>query len=113
VKTSISLDASLPVSFSENKPTISSVCTSSLESVFLSPATVAADKCTNNVIDVKDASPNITSYRVLGIGPSVSDVQVQRVLMYFKKCAADNGGYVYDFDIENDQCPQLDAINSY
>jgi len=113
IRTSISLDASLPVPFSENKSIISSVCTSSLESVFLSSTTVAAYERTDNAIDVNDASANIVSYQVPGIGPSVSDVQMQKVLIYFKKCAADNGGYVYEFDIENDQCPQLDAINNY
>ncbi|XP_060847920.1 ropporin-1-like [Rhopalosiphum padi] len=55
--------------------------------------------------------PN-TGYHVLGIGPTASDDQVQKVFVYFRKCAADNGGYVYDFDIENDRCPQLDAINN-
>lgn len=53
-----------------------------------------------------------TGYHVPGIGMAVSDGQVQAVFEYFRKCAADNGGYVYDFDIQNDRCPRLDAINN-
>ncbi|KAF0746444.1 ropporin-1-like, partial [Aphis craccivora] len=53
-----------------------------------------------------------TGYHLPGIGPTATDDQVQKVFVYFRKCAADNGGYVYDFDIENDRCPQLDAINN-
>ncbi|KAL5238371.1 hypothetical protein ACI65C_005781 [Semiaphis heraclei] len=61
--------------------------------------------------DAKDGGPK-TGYHVPGIGMAVPDGQVQAVLVYFRKCAVDNGGYVYDFDIENDRCPQLDAINN-
>jgi len=58
-----------------------------------------------------DGGPK-TGYHVPGIGMAASDSQVQAVFVYFQKCAADNGGYVYDFDIENDRCPRLDAINN-
>lgn len=51
-------------------------------------------------------------YHVPGIGPSIPEDQVKKVIEYFQKCAADNGGYVYDFDIENDLCPNLNAINA-
>jgi len=61
--------------------------------------------------DSKDGGSK-TGYLVPGIGIVVPDGQVQAVLVYFRKCAVDNGGYVYDFDIENDRCPQLDAINN-
>lgn len=72
----------------------------SLESVFERPETAAADR---------DVRPAATGYHVPGIGPSVPDGQVREVFEYFRKCAADNGGYVYDFDIESDHCPRLDA----
>jgi len=107
MKTSASLDASVPTPFLGKKPIIGNA--SSLDSIFLSPATETVDERTDNT---NDASANIASYCVPGIGPSVSDDQVQKVLAYFKKCALDNGGYVYEFDIENDQCPQLNAINN-
>jgi len=100
VQTSRSLDASpappvIGVQMQQNN-----VCVS-LESILAHrPATAA-----------KDGGPK-TGYHVPGIGMTVSDDQVQAVLVYFRKCAIDNGGYVYDFDIENDLCPRLDAINN-
>lgn len=89
----------VPSSLTENK-TIT-VCTS-LESIFdHSMPEVRIDG------DIRPAQDHVP-----GIGPSVLDDQVQRVLEYFKKCASENGGYVYEFDIESDQCPQLDAIDN-
>lgn len=110
MKTSKSLDASLPVPFTGKKPIMSS--TSSLESMVPLPDTIVADKQTDNFIHVQNNENTCAAnYSVLGIGPPVSDIQMQKVLEYFKKCAANNGGYVYEFDIKSDQCPEMNAIN--
>lgn len=90
-----------PSSSAENETMKSITCTS-LESIFDHPmANVRIDD------DIRPSHDHVP-----GIGPSVSDEQVQRVFEYFKKCASDNGGYVYEFDIESDQCPQLDAVDN-
>lgn len=108
VKTcSKSLDVSYPTPLAplaENK--LKRNAGASLESIFVAAATA------NGPVDDDD----IFRYRggaghyVQGIGSCVSDAQVRKVIDYFRKCAADNGGYVYDFDIENPRCPQLDAV---
>ncbi|VVC32996.1 cAMP-dependent protein kinase regulatory subunit, dimerization-anchoring domain [Cinara cedri] len=98
VKTAKSLDVFSvrpSTSFAENN-----VCCTSLESIFGHPA--AAD-------DVKFVRSG-TGCCAPGIGPPVPTERIQKVIEYFQRCAADNGGYVYDFDIENDNCPQLDAV---
>ncbi|XP_050438169.1 ropporin-1-like protein [Adelges cooleyi] len=51
-----------------------------------------------------------SGFHVPGIGAIVPDSQIQKVLEYFKRCAVENCGHVYDFDIANDHCPRLDAI---
>lgn len=104
VKTCHSLDMPL----SENQLKSSSVVSTSLESVFARPGLIANDRI-YEIGSMNDRDRGTTGYHVTGIGPSVSDTQVQDVIEYFQKCAADNGGYVYEFDIESDQCPQLDA----
>lgn len=105
VKTSKSLDVTYPTSLvplAENK--LKHNAGASLESIFVSMATA-------NMGDDDFCYRSSTGHYVKGIGPCVSDAQVQKVIDYFQKCAAHNGGYVYDFDIENHHCPQLDAVN--
>lgn len=99
VQTSRSLDASSAPPTIEDQLKKSDICVS-LDSILARRSAATAT----------DGGP-VTGYHVPGIGPAVSDGQVQAVSAYFRKCAADNCGYVYDFDIENDHCPQLDAIN--
>lgn len=100
VQTSKSLDVSPAPPASGDQLQQNNVCIS-LESILARRLATAA----------ADGGPK-TGYHVPGIGMAVSDCQVQEVFVYFQKCAADNGGYVYDFDIENDRCPRLDAINN-
>lgn len=111
VKTSKSLD----VSSSQTSPMSANKLkngSASLESIFVRP--LAPDRCNvSKLIDEGDFSHRIaTGYHVPGIGSSVPEAQIQNVIDYFRKCATVNGGFVYEFDIENDQCPQLDAINN-
>jgi len=107
VKTCHSLDTPLQ---SENRLKTSSVVSTSLESVFARPGSMANDRI-REIRSINDRDRGTTTgHHVSGIGPSVSDPQVRDVIEYFQKCAADNGGYVYEFDIESDQCPQLDAL---
>ncbi|CAH1732932.1 ropporin-1-like [Aphis gossypii] len=101
VQTSKSLDVSPAPPTEVNQLKQSDVCVS-LESIL--SRRLAATTTTDGRLK--------TGYHVPGIGPTVTDDQVQKVFVYFRKCAADNSGYVYDFDIENDRCPQLDAINN-
>ncbi|XP_025200437.1 ropporin-1-like protein [Melanaphis sacchari] len=98
VQTSKSLDASPAPPAEDDHLKQSDVCVS-LESIFSRRLTATST-----------GGRRKTGYHVPGIGPTATDGQVQKVFEYFKKCAADNGGYVYDFDIENERCPQLDAI---
>ncbi|XP_003246483.1 ropporin-1-like [Acyrthosiphon pisum] len=100
VQTSRSLDASPAPPANGNQLQQNNVCVS-LESILARRLAAAA----------VDGGPK-TGYHVPGIGMAASDGQVQAVFVYFRKCAADHGGYVYDFDIENDRCPPLDAINN-
>ncbi|XP_050527588.1 ropporin-1-like [Daktulosphaira vitifoliae] len=52
-----------------------------------------------------------SGYHVPGIGATVSEYQIQNVLEYFKKCSVINNGCVYDFNITDNTCPQLDSKN--
>lgn len=111
VKTSKSLDVSLvhPLSsLSENKLKNNMFCIS-LESVFTPPP--VENGRDGDIKSAQDDHNHYNSrYHVPGIGSSVPDDEVKRVLDYFQKCAADNGGYLYDFDIENYYSSRLDAI---
>lgn len=110
VKTSKSLDVSLihPLSsLSENRLKNNMFCIS-LESVFTPPS--VRNGRNDDIKLAEDYRHHHSGLHVPGIGSSVPDDEVKRVLDYFQKCAANNGGYLYDFDIENDHSSQLDAI---
>lgn len=80
----------------------------SLESIFSRPVATTNDN--GNARPTNSCDRNESEYHVPGIGSVVPDAQVRDVIKYFRKCATANGSYVYDFDIENDRCPPLDAI---
>lgn len=108
MKTSKSLDTYTihPSSiFGDNKLKTNNICIS-LESIFIPPSATI-----NGYMESSDMEQT-RKYHVPGIGPSVPEAQIQKVFEYFEKCAVSHGGYVYDFDIENDKCPQLDAVNN-
>lgn len=106
MKTSKSLDTS--TTFADNNLKNNNICMS-LESIFVSPPAMVNDYAANMESSIVEQNDII---HVPGIGPSIPEAQIQKVFEYFEKCAANNGGYVYDFDIENDICPHLDIINN-
>lgn len=118
MKTAKSLDVfsvQPPSSLAENV-----VNCKSLESIFCRPATADERDVGNNDMEfTRDGGgggddmecTHGAGVDVPGIGPAVPGDRIQKVMEYFQKCAADNGGYVYDFDLENDNCPPLDAAD--
>lgn len=104
----------VPLSRNLLKNACSSDLSTSLESVFARPGAIAHDRgyVIGSTDDPKDrGGTTARHHHVPGIGPSVSDTRVRELIEYFRKCAADNGGYVYEFDIESDLCPQLDTTD--
>lgn len=116
VKTAKSLDVFAvrppPSSFA-----VYGVCSKSLESIFDGPSTADKRDGGGDDMEFTRGRGDVTEctrgarFDVPGIGPPVPGDRVQKVMEYFQKCAADNGGNVYDFDLENDNCPPLDAAD--
>lgn len=111
LKTSKSLDVSSAQTSpkSENKLKSGSA---SLESIFVRPLVPNVNNNIEPINNSENSHRITTGYHVPGIGSYVPEAQMQKVIDYFRKCATDNGGYVYEFDIENDQCPPLNTINN-